>query len=122
MYLGDICRAIQEMRLILAQPDHPVDAGRDVDRLAGDRVDLLGAEARPESAHLVHRALVEPHDGRTDRLAVLAENAEGLALVRDRYARDARRLDLSRELAQRHRCRAPPIFRVLFEIARARLS
>ncbi len=122
MDLGDIGGAIQEMRLVLTQPDHPVEAGRDVDRLAGDRVDLLGAEARPEPAHLVHRPLVEPDDGRTDRLAVLAEEAEGLALVRDRHARDARRFDLCRELAQRQKCRAPPVFGFLFEIARARLG
>ena len=116
MHIGDIGSAIQEMRLVLTQPDHPIKAGRDVDRLAGDRMDLLGAEARPEPAHLVHRPLVEPDDSRTDRLAVLAEEAEGLALVRDRHARDARRLDLCRDFAQRQRCRAPPVFGFLFEI------
>ena len=69
-------------------------------------------------AHLVHPPLVEPDDSRTDRLTVLAKEAEGLALVRDRHARDARRLDLCRELAQRQRCRAPSVFGILFEIAR----
>src|SRR5258708_5612542 len=121
MDFGDIGGAIQEMRLVLTKPDHPIEAGRNVDRLAGDRVDPLGAEARREPAHLVHRSLVEPDDGRTDRFAMLAEEAEGLALVRDRHARDTRWFDLCRELAQRQKRRAPPVFGFLFEIARARL-
>src|SRR5215472_12474349 len=110
------------MRLVLAQPDHPVDTGRDINRFAGDRVNLLGAEARPESAHLVDRALVEPDDGGPDRLAALAEDAESLALVGDRDARDARRIDLGRDLAQRQRRGTPPIFGILFEVAMARLG
>src|SRR5260370_21643426 len=74
------------------------------------------------SAHLVHRPLVEPNDGRTDRLAVLAEEAERLALVRDCPARDARPIDLWRELAHRQTRRAPPVFGVLFEISWAQQS
>src|SRR5258708_29303847 len=59
------------------------------------------------SAPLVHRPLVEPNDGRQFRLTVLAEEAAGLALVRDYHAPNARPLDLYRELPPPPHYRAP---------------
>src|SRR5258708_1091356 len=89
MDFGDIGGAIQEMRLVLTKPDHPIEAGRDVDRLAGDRVDPLGPEARREPAHLVPRSLREPDDGPTDRFALPPPTPHALPPARNPHPRRA---------------------------------
>ena len=104
-------------RLFLAEPDHPVEAGNDVERLAGDLVHPACTEGFPEAPFLGPRPLVQPHRARTERGAVLAKQAEGLALVRDRQPGDAGRIDPRRHGAQRLHGRAPPFGGILLEMA-----
>ena len=72
VHLGHALGAGEDLRLVLAMPDHAVEAGGDVERLAGDGMDALFAEGRAEAPLLRARALVEPERAGAQRRAVLA--------------------------------------------------
>ncbi len=115
VHLRDARGAIQGRGLMLAQPDHAVEARDDVQRLAGDRVDPLGAEAFAETLLLCARPVVEPDHAGPERRAILGEDSEGLALIGNADRGDARGVDLGGHVLQRLRRRPPPIVRVLLE-------
>ena len=61
-------------------------------------------------------ALVEPQDGRHQRLAGAVDQGEGFPLMRDAQRSDARCVDWAGDLLQRGYQRGPPILGVLFEV------
>ncbi len=116
VHVNDLGRLVQRPWLVLAQPEHLVEAGRRVGRLARDAVHLLGAVPRD----LVLRARVQPQYGRPDRMVVLVEANEGLALVRDADGPDAPRVHDLRRTPQRDLRRLPPVLGVLLAKVRLR--
>ena len=70
---------LQDLGLMVREPGELVQRWRRAGRLTGETVDLR----RPEPPDLVDGAGVQPEDGRAQRLVVLVEAGERLALVRD---------------------------------------
>jgi hypothetical protein len=94
-----VARALECHRLVLPQPQELVEGGRSVGRLAGQAVDLLGAQCRD----LLGGPDIHPHDRRPDRPALLVDADERLALVGEADRLDVRAVDRLERLPDRRR-------------------
>ena len=116
MHVDDPARALDRLRLALAQPEQLVERRRRVGRLAGEPVHLVGAQV----LDLAGGPYVHPDDGGTHRAAVLVEARERLALVRDGDRLDARGSHRLDRPANGEGGGSPPVLCVLLVPARPR--